>query len=499
VRSFLFVATLLCSIKLFAQPNASEFESFLEKATQDFNVPGTYVMVVDNGKVVMRSGYGKKSKAQPEAPNEETLFAIASLSKAFSVAAIAVLVEEGKLAWDDPVKKHLPEFKLHDPYVTENITVEDLLCHRSGLITFDGDLLWYGTDYSREEVVKRIAERPLSCGFREQFGYQNIMFITAGQVVEAVSGMTWDEFVKVKFLEPLEMNRTTTDFERFSMDRNMAMPHIDGEEIFTMSYENSGATAALNSCASDMQKWTSFWLNNGIHNGDTLLSKRSIDRIMTIHTPLPTGNFDNTNGTNFKGYGLGWFLMDYQGDKIVHHGGGLPGYITKVALCPKDDVAVIVLTNDMSSLPTMTMYAALDWLKGRDYEKWSETFLAYKKAGEKRKSDRESARLNEKEEDPVVFESSEYVGQYEDEMFGLAEVFIDQGALNLRLLPSKELFSGRLTPWSKHAFRFDHNDPFLTYGVISFTVEKDEIKGFPIDLPNQDFHFDKLDFKVVAK
>lgn len=477
------------------QLDTSAFRAYVKSVYDDFQIPSMTVAMMVDGKIVLSEGYGLKSDANPTTPDDQTLYAIASLSKAFTAASIAMLVEEEKLAWDDPVIKHLPWFKLHDEYVTEHMTIEDLLCHRSGFITFDGDLLWYGTDYSRKEAIERLAARPLTHEFRAEFGYQNLMFMTAGEVIEAASGKSWDDFVKERILEPLDMNRTTSDFEKFSKDQNIAKPNINGDEIFMLSYNNSGATAALNSCTGDMMKWLGFWMNDGIIGEDTLLSKASIQKIWSLHTPLGVGNFDNQNGTHFKGYGLGWFLMDMQGSKVAHHGGGLPGYISKVAICEDDNAAIVVLTNDMTSVPSMLMYAMVDWLHGEDYTKRTEQFLDFKKRGAEREEQNKKKREQTKRTERKMLPIEDYVGTYVDKMYGEAEVFQDDKKLVLVLKPSKELFSGPITPWDDHTFRFNHNDPFLTYALIEFDVELDVIKGFTIDLPNNDFHFDKLYFE----
>jgi CubicO group peptidase (beta-lactamase class C family) len=494
-KSLFSLALLLVAFTGQSQLDTVGFSDFIRSVHRDFNLPSMSVAIVKDGKTILTEHVGITSNTESKAPDENTLYAIASLSKAFTAASMAMLVEEGKVNWKDPVKKHLPWFQLDDEYVSEHMTVEDLLCHRSGFKTFDGDLLWYGTNYSTKEAIERLRERPLEYDFRTQFGYQNLMFMTAGEVIAAASGMTWSEFVQTRILDPLKMNRTTSNFEEFSIDKNIAKPFIHGSEVFMLSYNNSAATAALNSCTSDMARWLNFWLNDGIVGGDTLLSKSSINKIWSLHTPLGTGSFDKSNGTHFKGYGLGWFLMDYKGQKVAHHGGGLPGYITKVALVDEAEFGVVVLTNDMSSAPAMMMYAAIDWLNGEDYKSWSKTFLEFKEKGEARKEKAKSERLKTKEDTPLTLPISDYLGEYEDEMYGKAEVLLDGADMVLVLKPAKELFSGKLTPWSKHAFRFDHNDPFLTYGVVKFKVVLDKVKGFEVDLPNDDFHFDKLYFE----
>lgn len=483
---------LAIALPAITQPNVEEFRAFLQTTYEQFDLPSMAVAVVKDGKTILVEGYGTRSSSSGQAPDGNTMYAIASLSKAFTAASIGMLVDEGKLNWDDRVVEHLPWFALHDPYVTEHITVEDLLCHRSGLITFDGDLLWYGTSYSRKEAIERMKHYPLTYGFRESFGYQNLMFMAAGEVIAKVSGMSWDDFVKSRILVPLGMNRTTSQFEEFVSDFNMAKPCINKQEITMLSYDNSGATAALNSSVNDMGKWMNFWLSKGIVNGDTLLSEKSIKRIYELHTPLNTSSFDQEHGIHFKGYGLGWFLMDYDGRKVMHHGGGLPGYISKVAIVPEEKLGIIVLTNDMSSASSMLSYAAIDWATGKDYQHWQQTFLNFKQKGEEQHNQQLLARLDNKKADPKLLPLEDYIGLYRDPSYGDVRIAMGERGLIISMLPTKELFTGEMEPWSDHAFKFDHNDPFLTYGVATFKVELDVIKGFTIELPNDDFHFDKL-------
>ncbi len=494
-KLFLISLSIAWSVQTIAQPNPEEFNTFLQSCYEKFELPAMSVSVVKDGLVVLNANFGEKSeKAKTGPPDENTLYGIASLSKAFTSAGIGMLVDEGKLKWDDKVIDHLPWFALYDPYVTANMTIEDLLCHRSGLITFDGDLLWYGSTYTRKEAIERLRARPLTHGFREEFGYQNLMFMTAGEVIESVSGMSWDAFVESRILKPLGMVRTTSSFQTFSTDLNTAKPHLKGNEIFMLSYDNSGATAALNSSTADMSKWIDFWLDNGIVKGDTLLSPQTINKLWSLHTPLAVGAFDQRNGTHFKGYGLGWFLMDYDGKKVIHHGGGLPGYISKLALVPEDNLGIITLTNDMTSVPNFLMYAVIDWANGRDYTKWLDMFYEFKLAGNQREQEKEVKRLETRKEDPMMLPNTDYLGIYEDAMYGKAEVSMGEDGLILSLLPAKELFTGKMEPWNDHAYKFNVNDPFLPFGVATFDVKEDIIKGFTIDLPNYDFHFDKLYF-----
>jgi CubicO group peptidase (beta-lactamase class C family) len=475
-----------------------QFEAFAQETVEAFDLPSMTMIVQKEGEVLFSGAWGSRGRESDQvAPNLETMYAIASLSKAYTAASIGMLVDDGKLRWDDKVKTHLPWFEMHDPYVTEHLTIEDLLCHRSGLITFDGDLLWYGSNYDRKEAVKRIRHREPTYEFRSEFGYQNLMFMTAGEVIEAVSGMSWDAFVAERILKPLEMERTTSSYNAFINDDNFAKPHLSGEEIFTLSYENSGATAALNSCASDMSKWLSFWLDQGVVNGDTLLQPATVKKIWALHTPLAVGNFDARNGTHFKGYAQGWFVMDYNGRKVIHHGGGLPGFITKAVLVPEEQISIVVLTNDMSSVPTMMMYAAIDAVMGRPYDAWLEQFEGYKKGADEREAKQKEERLATKQPNAKVQKAAAYLGTYADAIYGEAVVTNDGGELKLQFKPAEKLFTGALSPWADNAFRWDHQDPFLTYGVVTFEMDGKTATGFTVELPNYDFHFDKLNFKRV--
>jgi len=471
--------------------------NYIDKAVTDFEVPGLAIAIVKDGEVVFSKGFGDRNEKTKQPVDPQSLFGIASISKAFTVASIGMLVEEGKLNWDDKVIQHLPYFQMSDPYITQHMTVRDLLCHRSGLTTFDGDLLWYGSNYTRKEIVQRIQYRPVEHEFRAKFGYQNIMFITAGELIQAVSGQSWDDFVASRIFQPLGMSHSKTSINQFADDENVAFPHLKGAPMGFLNYDNSSSTAAINSDVTDMSKWLNMWLNNGIVDGDTLLSASSIKTILSMHTPLSVGKFDAKNSTQFKGYGLGWFLMDYHGKKVAHHGGGLPGYISKIAMVPEENLGVIILTNDMSSLPTALMYKVIDAHMGYEDRDWAQEFLGFKRNGIKREKAAEKKRIDARiQGTSATHAPAKYTGTYHDAMYGPAEVSEKNGKLHLSLLPSKNLFSGEMTHWHNDTYKVVFNDPFLPFALITFETNADkEVSSFKIDLPNPDFHFYKLDFR----
>src|SRR5215210_4438121 len=223
--ALLLLALLVFSPTLFAQTleeRLREIDEYAAKAGREWNVPGFSVAVVKDDRVVFVKGYGVRESGRTEPVDGATLFAVASNTKAFTAAALATLVDEGRLKWDDPVTKHLPWFQLYDPYVTREMTVRDLLGHRSGLATFGGDLLWYETTYPREEIVRRVRYLKPAYGFRSRYGYQNIMFIAAGEIVPALTGKSWDEYVREKFFAPLGMTRTVTTYRQLTASQNVA-------------------------------------------------------------------------------------------------------------------------------------------------------------------------------------------------------------------------------------------------------------------------------------
>lgn len=483
-----------------------ELNSYVIKAGREHKIPALSIGVVQGGEIIYQHGYGTCKAGETKRVNTTSLYGIASLTKAFTTMAMAMLVEEGKVSWDDPVVKYLPDWKLNDPVVTQKMTIVDLLSHRSGLKTFDGDLLWYGTNLSREEIVSRIHMRPLEFEFRNGFGYQNIMYITAGELIEKVSGKSWEKFVDERILTPLGMNKTTTSISGYKPDANVAYPHLKGKPQNLINYDNSGATAAMNSNVVDMQKWMLFLLNGGMHHDESLISKESIDRLWTMENPLPMSKFDSTHNITNKGYGMGWFLMDYNGKKVVHHGGGLPGYITKVFMVPEDSLGVVILTNDMSPVCTALMYKILDMYYGvENGEDWSAKYAEYVEKRDFRDEQKKIAQDTSRKADKLpTVELSAFEGRYYDPYYGDATVELEgrgkKARLKMVLEPAKELFTAdAMEHWEGNSFVFNFRDEFLPRGFANFEVEGTEVKGFTIDLPNPDFHFFNLDFKKVPE
>lgn len=488
---------------LAAQPKKVELDTldrYIQKNVDDFKVPGVAVGIIKDGEIIFQKGYGLLTVNTTDSVTPESIFGVASCTKSFTAAGIAILVEEGKLKWEDKVTDYLPGFALSDPYISAQITIRDLLCHRSGLGTFDGDLLWFQTEYDREEVVRRIRHLKVRHGFREEFGYQNVMYIAAGLVIEEASGMSWDEFMKEHFFQPIGMVNTTTSVNDISPGSQTATPHLNGKVIYKGNYDNAGPAASINSNTTDLLKWLNMWLEDGKVGEHHVISHASIRELWSSHTPLSVSSFDEVAGTNFKSYALGWKIYDYSGKKVIEHDGGIPGFISKVCMVPGEKLGIVILANDMGWLNSALNYRILDAFLNDKQRDYGAEFLEYYKRHLKTQADAEEVRDKERKKrtKPTRKFVADYAGLFRDKMYGNARIMENKGKLKLTLLPTKELFTAELEHWQDDTFVFKFKDPFLPRGFLTYQLDDaDNIIGFTIDLPNPDFHFDNLEFKKV--
>ena len=498
----LFAGVFLLSLSGNSQtPNSSRLDSldsYFSKALNDWEVPGMAIAIVKDDSLIFAKGYGVKEIGKSEPVDANSIFAIASNTKAFTSAAIMILVEERKLNLDDKVKKYLPYFELYDPYVTENMTVRDLLCHRSGLETFSGDLVWYGTTYSREDIVRRARFLKPVYPFRSDFGYQNIMFIAAGEIVSAVSGMSWDNFLKERFFDPLGMTRTNTSITEFKNMENIAMPHTeDNGKVISIPYlnwDNIGGAGAINSCANDVSKWIRLQLNQGDFEGNIIFSKKSSHEMWQSHTiqKVSDGSLSLWPSTHFKNYALGWSVWDYHGKKIVSHSGGYDGVISYTGLVPEENLGFVILTNRNSSLYYPLAFKILDSYLSNDSTDWSRKFLKRTKFNEEKARQDALAKEMPAKTKPS-FKAEEYTGIYSSELYGDVDVRLEKGDLMVYFIPTPE-FVGKLKHWKYDTFTIKLiNTPSLPEGMVQFIPD---INGHPvelrIDIPNPDFDFTEL-------
>jgi CubicO group peptidase (beta-lactamase class C family) len=447
------------------------FDAYVAQAMKDWQVPGVSIAIVKDGRTYTK-GYGVRAVGNPAPVDGKTLFAIGSSSKAFTVAALGMLVDEKKIAWDDRLTARLPGFETYDPYVTREITIRDALSHRTGLSR--GDALWYGSDLSRDEIVRHIRYMKPTWSFRSTFEYNNLMILTAGQIIPAVTGQTWDTFVQQRLFAPLEMTSSSTSISALRGQADVAQPHesIDGN-VRTVPYrriDNIAPAGSINSNAVDMAHWMELILNGGTYGGKRLLQESTVAQMLTPQTIMPL-TFPWTlyaPASHFLDYGLGWILFDYRGYKAVQHAGNIDGMSALVSMLPEQHLGVTILTNKGGDfLGNAVMYRVFDDVLGgaktdqgavilKSYHAVLDPALAAQKALEAKRVTGTHPSLA----------LDRYAGTYHNELYGDAAVTRDGDGLRYHLLGT----SGKLEHWNYDTFRLTSDDAGGAKQLITFAL-----------------------------
>lgn len=484
----------------YGQIDVKSVDKYIEKARKDWNVPGMAVAIVKDGKVVLSKGYGVKELGQKDQVDENTQFAIASNSKAFVASCIARLVEEGKLSWKDKVRDYLPYFLLYgDEYVSSMVTVEDLLCHRVGLGTFSGDVIWYKSEKTPEEVIRQAAYVPKAFEFRDGYGYSNLMFIAAGEVIREVTGGPWEDYVNANFIQPLGMENTVISIN--DVNDNAATPHKPTLEQGTIpsvwaSWDCPSAAGGIVSSVSDMSKWMMMNLNGGEWDNRRYIDKEQQNLLWTPHNnfKLSEGAKEFLPGRHFSGYGLGWSLMDYYGNLMVSHGGGYDGMYSRVVMVPDQKLGVVVLTNSMEGISSpLAMYIVNQYLK-KDMKDWSQEYLERARSRNGHKDDVEERRGKRVTGTSPSVANSSVVGVYFDPMYGDITVAEEGSKLRISFQDAPKL-AASLEHWhyDTYEIKWDEEHAWFDFGTLSFTLDNNrEVTGIEFDVPNGDIFFDEL-------
>jgi CubicO group peptidase (beta-lactamase class C family) len=482
----------------------AEIDAYAKTVMDTWKGPGMAIAIVKDDKVVSQKGYGvlKLGENTPVDPN--TIFAIASNSKAFATAALAILVDEKKISWDDKVSKYLPDFQMYDPYVTSELTIRDLVTHRVGLDTFSGDLLWYETTYTPDEILSRVRYLKPVSSFRSRYGYQNLMFIAAGKVTEKVSGKSWCQFVTDRILKPLEMNRTTCSVTNLP-DANAAWPHNESGGTLRVlprgNVDGAAAAAVLNSSVADLTKWVRTQLNGGNFEGKQIFSEAQgwamHQQWLAQQIGLPAGKSNPTR--HFSGVGLGWFVYNYHGKKIINHSGGLDGMLSFTVLIPEEKAGFVILTNSESPAFQIMMNKIRDVLVDAPKRDWNEEakpqVAARKKALDDERARADAARVANTKPSLAL---EKYAGTYSDKLYGDVKIANENGNLVMRFGPSPN-FVADLIHWHYDTFEIRWR-PSVSYnfprGFVTFTLDKDgSTDRLTVDQPNNDFWFYELDLR----
>jgi CubicO group peptidase (beta-lactamase class C family) len=497
------------------------FEQRVEQLRRDYGAPGVSIAIVESGKVTLAEGWGVRTIGGSDKVDADTIFATGSTGKAFTVAALAVLVEQGKIKWDDKVIDHMPDFRMWDSWVTREMTIRDLLVHRSGLGLGAGDLLFVpNSTLSRKDTVHRLRYIKPATSFRSAYAYDNILYMVAGQLIEEVSGQTWEQFVKQHIYQPLGMNHSTVSDLELQATANRGKPHerSDGPIVGLGTQQPLDESAALAAnaapagglaiSANDMTRWLLTQVGHGkIPGGNNrLFSEANSAEMWTGVTPQPISSrgpgFEALT-PNFSNYALGWDVQDYRGAKLIWHGGAVFGSLTAVALLPDRDVGMFIAVNSgEGEIVRGLMYELLDHYLGLPAGQWPEKLHTWK-----------INRLNEAAKavtaqttKPVGVGPSlaldRYTGNFADPWYGTIEVRSSGKGLTIDF-PHSTGMDGPLTHYQYDTFRTNPTVHWVEPAYVTFSLDADgkveRVTMKPVS-PAADFSFDFQDllFQPIA-
>jgi CubicO group peptidase (beta-lactamase class C family) len=474
---------------------------YVNRALTNWRIPGAAVCIVKDGKVVMMKGYGIKELGLNNKVDENTLFMIGSNTKAFTATAIAMLQANNKLSLDDKVTKYLPEFKLDNQYAGQEAIIRDLLCHRIGFRTFQGDFTFYNTNLTRSEIIEKMSHVKAAYPFRTKWGYTNSAFLTAGQIIPKVTGKPWEVYLRENIFAPLGMINTLALTADMPKSLNRTVPHtlVNGQltAIPYCQIDGLAPAGAICSSVNDMSKWALALLNDGKVGNRQVIPNAAIEA--TRQAQDIVGSVTHLNGeTNYQLYGLGWFIQDYGNRRLVMHDGGVNGYLTSVTLVPKEHLGIIILTNtDQNAFFEALRWEILDAYFKRPFRDYSAKYLSLFKFQQdaevqKDKKLRDSVTLNR----PPALLPAEYMGKYVNDLYGTMTV--TQGInndLEMRFEHHPNMYA-HLQPLGGNRFYVTFSDPAFGKAVFPFTVQNGKVTTVRVKVA--DFvEYDPYDFKKV--
>jgi CubicO group peptidase (beta-lactamase class C family) len=512
ITAILPVLMLLIGLPAYSQPMTQEaIDKLVMNSLRTFDVPGIAVSVIKDGKVVHCKGYGVRSMATGKPVDEHTLFGIASNSKAFTCVALGILVDEGKLKWNDRVIDYIPEFRLYDPYVTHDFRIKDLVTHRSGMGLGAGDLMIWpdGSDFTREDVIKNLRYLKQVSPFRSKYDYDNNLYIVAGEVISRVSGSTWEEFVRTRIMDPLGMKESAPSYNLLADTSNVIAPHgaVDGQVkvIPRTTGELMNAAGGLYANLNDLNKWVLTLLNKGIYGPDKkqLVSSQVHKDIMTPVTLMPVTTAPPYN-SHFAAYGLGFRLADVKGHLEVSHTGGMAGMVTQILMYPEMNLGIIVLTNQQV---TAAFTAISNQIKdgylgitGNDWCKILGERVAKSNADAEKVVSGVWAEIQKAQSAHPQNQTdlAKYTGTYRDPWFGEVYIEMKDNKLWFRAQRSPLLY-GELFPYKANTFVAKWNDRSMD--ADAFVMFQTDFEGKPSGIrmkpvsPMTDFSYDFQDLE----
>jgi CubicO group peptidase (beta-lactamase class C family) len=489
MKKTFFLLFILFAQEVFSQADVPSFikdslDTYVQKALTEWHIPGVAVCIVKDGKVAWIKGYGVAEWDTDKKVDENTLFGIGSNTKAFTATALALLDAEKKLSLDDKVQKGLPDFKLYDPWVTKEATVRDLLCHRLGFETFQGDFMYFDSDLTKEEVRQKLSMVKPLYGFRSRWGYTNAAFLTAGEVIPKVTGKSWSEFLQERIFSPLGMSSTITTTKQMEGASNISAAHtVVNETIKKIPYgrlDNMAPAGSIFSSVNDMSKWVQMQLANGKLDDKIIIPASAIAQTRTPQSILGNGGHP-FNKAHFYLYGLGWFLEEYSGRKIVAHTGGVNGFVTSVCLVPEEKLGIVVLTNtDANNFYEALRFEIMDAYLGLPYRNYSNVYLQRHRANEKEQAGwihkmKDTVAMNIKAAMPLTA----LAGTYRHAVYGLMNIVVREG----KAIATFEHHKGRFATVESlggNRYLAQFNDPLYGTKVWPFKIESGVVKSVTV-------------------
>lgn len=492
---------------------SAEIDVLVERTLKTFDVPGISVAVIKDDKVIHAKGYGVRSLKTQQKVDENTLFGVASNSKAYTAAALGILVDEKKITWDTKVTDIIPEFKLHNPYVTEEFTIRDLLCHRSGMGLGAGDLMMWpdSSDFTKTDIIHNLRYLKPVSSFRSKYDYDNNLYIVAGEVVARVSGTSWEDFVEKRIMQPLGMTKTAASLSRLKDKSNVIDPHapVNGkiQAIGIDWSETANAAGGIYSSVSDMSKWVIAQINGGKFGDGSkrLFSQEVHEEMWTPQTIIPVRG-TNAYNTHFSAYGLGWFLSDVKGYKQATHTGGLAGIVTQVTILPELKLGIIVFTNQQvgAAFTAVTNTIKDSYLGIPKVDRVAEyhaRVVASNEHATKITSEIWKA-IDTQQKNNAKIDLKQFVGTFRDAWFGDVTISLKNGKLMFTSKRSPRL-SGEMLFYKGNTFVAKWNDRSLEADAfVKFNLDTEgKAAGMTMEAisPLTDFSFDFQDLEFHVK
>ena len=445
-----------------------DFDEWIQSSMQQWDIPGMSVAVVKDGEIVLTEGYGVLKLGEERSVDRHTQFGIASVSKHMTASSLAILVDEGIINWNDKVIKHIPWFELSDPWVTANVTIHDLLTHQVGVGRMLGNRLQFMTNRSRDELLYRMRYLDFEQPFRSDYVYSNVMYTLAGEIVTAVSGQNWDEFMTNRFFSPMGMSRTNTSINDLHNDGNAAHPHqyIHGE-VVTIPIRNwdvASPAGGINSTAYDMAKWMLMQLDSGSFEENSYVSSQSLQTIQTPQVSLGAAGVDAPQ----RSYGYGYNITDYRGYRMLTHGGATDGMNTTYVLLPEENLGIIVMTNVFNTFREAVARTIIDHVLDISGPDWNELYLtSYNNQYETVKAEREEFEATRISGTSTTHLLDAFTGRFYNNIYENAEVKNENGQLILTIFDDENL-TADLEHWHHNTFRINWRNPAQREEFLQF-------------------------------